>query len=167
LAETPLSIVDSFPNALIGMTPQGMMRRWQKAFPSQIEYLPFNPPASFLQRVNILVMSIEDVKGDRSVAEAYAQHCRIVALTHGANGADLFLDGTPHHIPAYPAVERDPTGAGDVFAAALFVRYYETRDPIDAAYFAAVVAAASVEGLGISAIPDRDTIEQRLQQHLA
>ncbi|MFN5061168.1 MAG: PfkB family carbohydrate kinase [Chloroflexota bacterium] len=167
LAETPLSIVDSFPNALIGMTPQGMMRRWQHTFPSQIEYLPFNPPASFLQRVNILVMSIEDVKGDHTVAESYAQHCQIVALTHGANGADLFLDGKLHHIPAYPAIERDPTGAGDVFAAALFVRYYETRDPIDAAYFAAVVAAASVEGLGISAIPDRTTIEQRLQQHLA
>jgi len=112
-------------------------------------------------------MSIEDVKGDRTVAESYAQHCRIVALTHGANGAELFLDSKLHHIPAYPAIERDPTGAGDVFAAALFVRYYETRDPIDAAYFAAVVAAASVEGLGISAIPDRSTIEQRLQQHLA
>jgi sugar/nucleoside kinase (ribokinase family) len=68
-------------------------------------------------------------------------------------------------IEAYPAVERDPTGAGDVFAAALLVRYYETRHPIEAAQFAAVVAAASVEGLGISTIPDRATIESRLTDY--
>ena len=165
LAETPLTLVDAFPNALIGMTPQGMMRRWQKPFPSKIEYIPFDPAPELLKRVDILVMSIEDVHGDRSVAERYAQHCGIVALTYGARGADIFIEGNPIHIPAYPATEVDPTGAGDVFAAALLVRYQETRDAVVAAYFAAVVAAASVEGLGISAIPDRHTIETRVQQH--
>jgi sugar/nucleoside kinase (ribokinase family) len=165
LAETPLTLVDAFPEALIGMTPQGMMRRWQKPFPSQIVYIPFDPAPALLKKVDILVMSIEDVHGDRSVAERYAQHCGIVALTYGAKGADIFIDGSPIHIPAYPADEVDPTGAGDVFAAALLVRYQETRDAVVAAYFAAVVAAASVEGLGISAIPDRLTIESRVQQH--
>ena len=88
--------------------------------------------------------------GDQSVAEHYAQHCRIVALTRGANGADIYLDGIPHHINAYPAIERDPTGAGDVFAAALMVRYAETRNAIDAAQFAAVVAAAAeVDGADV------------------
>ena len=165
LAETPLTLVEAFPDALIGMTPQGMMRRWHKPFPSQIEYIPFEPAPELLKRVDILVMSIEDVHGDRTVAERYAQHCGIVALTYGAKGADIYIDGTPIHIPAYPATEVDPTGAGDVFAAALLVRYQETRDAVVAAYFAAVVAAASVEGLGISAIPDRHTIETRVQQH--
>jgi sugar/nucleoside kinase (ribokinase family) len=165
LAETPLTLVDAFPEALIGMTPQGMMRRWQKPFPSQIEYIPFDPAPELLKKVDILVMSIEDVHGDRSVAERYADHCGIVALTYGAKGADIFIDGSPIHIPAYPANEVDPTGAGDVFAAALLVRYQETRDAVVAAYFAAVVAATSVEGLGISAIPDRLTIESRVQQH--
>ncbi|MCX6016377.1 MAG: PfkB family carbohydrate kinase [Chloroflexales bacterium] len=167
LVETPLDIVAHFPNALIGMTPQGMMRQWQPPFPCQIQYTPFLPEPTLLARINILVMSIEDVHGDQSVAEHYAQHCRIVALTRGANGADIYLDGIPHHINAYPAIERDPTGAGDVFAAALMVRYAETRNAIDAAQFAAVVAAASVEGLGISTIPDRPTIEARLGNYLA
>jgi sugar/nucleoside kinase (ribokinase family) len=165
LAETPLTLVDAFPDALIGMTPQGMMRRWATPFPCQIEYIPFEPAAALLRRVDILVMSIEDVHGDRSVAERYAEHCGIVALTYGARGADIFIAGNPIQIPAFPAVEVDPTGAGDVFAAALMVRYHETRDAIVAGYFAAVVAAASVEGLGISAIPDRGTIETRVQQH--
>ena len=166
LAETPLELVDAFPDAVIGMTPQGMMRRWQAPFPCQIEYIPFNPPAAFLRRLNLLVMSIEDVHGDASVAAAYATHCNFVVLTYGANGADLYIDGHKHHVAAYPAVERDPTGAGDVFAASLMIRYQETHDPLEAAHFAAVLAAASVEGLGISTIPDRATIEDRLQQHL-
>jgi hypothetical protein len=166
LAETPIELVDAFPDAIIGMTPQGMMRRWQQPFPCRIAYQPFNPPVAFLRRLNLLVMSIEDVHGDVSVAEGYAEHCRFVALTYGARGADLYVDGVKHHVAAYPAVERDPTGAGDVFAAALMIRYQESHDPIEAGYFAAVVAAASVEGLGISAIPDRETIESRLQQHL-
>ena len=167
LVETPLELMANFPDALIGMTPQGMMRQWQPPFPCQIHYPPFDPDPALLARINILVMSIEDVHGDQSVAERYAQHCGIVALTHGANGADIYLAGVPHHINAYPAVERDPTGAGDVFAAALMVRYAETRNAIDAAQFAAVVAAASVEGLGISTIPDRATIEARLSNYHA
>ena len=167
LVETPLELMANFPDALIGMTPQGMMRQWQPPFPCQIHYTPFDPDPALLARINILVMSIEDVHGDQSVAERYAQHCGIVALTHGANGADIYLAGVPHHINAYPAVERDPTGAGDVFAAALMVRYAETRNAIDAAQFAAVVAAASVEGLGISTIPDRATIEARLNNYHA
>lgn len=162
LAETPLDIVTHFPNALIGMTPQGMMRTWQPPFPCQIQYTPFNPDPALLAQVHILVMSIEDVHGDHTVAERYAQHCGIVALTRGAGGADIYLNGQLHHINAYPAIERDPTGAGDVFAAALLVRYHETHNAIDAAQFAAVVAAASVEGLGISTIPDRTTIVERL-----
>jgi sugar/nucleoside kinase (ribokinase family) len=165
LVETPLALMANFPAALVGMTPQGMMRKWQPPFPCQIQYTPFDPAPALLARIDILVMSIEDVHGDQSVAERYAQHCGIVALTRGANGADIYLDGVPHHINAYPAVERDPTGAGDVFAAALMVRYAETRDAIDAAQFAAVVAAASVEGLGISTIPDRVTIEARLRNY--
>ena len=167
LVETPLELMANFPDALIGMTPQGMMRQWQPPFPCQIHYTPFDPDPALLARINILVMSIEDVHGDQSVAERYAQHCGIVALTRGANGADIYLAGVPHHINAYPAVERDPTGAGDVFAAALMVRYAETRNAIDAAQFAAVVAAASVEGLGISTIPDRPTIEARLSNYHA
>jgi hypothetical protein len=48
------------------------------------------------------------------------------------------------------------------------VRYAETRNAIDAAQFAAVVAtAASVEGLGISTIPIDRLIEARLRDYHA
>ena len=58
----------------------------------------------------------------------------------------------------------DPTGAGDVFAAALFVRYTETGDLVASARFAHAAAARSIEGRGTSAIPGREAIERKLKE---
>jgi ATP-dependent Clp protease ATP-binding subunit ClpA len=60
------------------------------------------------------------------------------------------------------AIERDPTGAGDVFAAAFLIQLGETGDALEAARFAACVAAGSVEGRGASQIPTREETERRL-----
>lgn len=155
LAETPEYLVDAFPDALLGMTPQGMMRSWNTLLPAQISYRSWSPPPQVLERIHVLVMSIEDLQGDEDQARAYARYCPLVALTRGAAGATLFINGSPHHIEAYPAIEYDPTGAGDVFAAALLVRLDETGDPLEAARFAAYIAARSVEGVGPGAIPHR------------
>jgi Sugar kinases, ribokinase family len=160
LAETPESLVDAFPGALLGMTPQGMMRAWHAPLPARITYRPWTPSPRLLERIDALIMSIEDLQFDEERARAYARHCRLVALTRGAAGATLFLNGQPHHIEACPAIERDPTGAGDVFAAALLVRLDETGDPLEAAHFAACIAARSVEGVGPGAIPWRKEIDR-------
>jgi sugar/nucleoside kinase (ribokinase family) len=159
-AETPESFVHAFPHALLGVTPQGWMREWGQ-LPGPISYRPWQPAPALLRRIDALVLSIEDVHGDEALVESYARYCPLVALTRSAQGATLFLNGSPHHIPAFPAEERDPTGAGDVFAAALLVRLRESGDPFEAANFAACVAAGSVQGRGVSAIPTRTEIEQR------
>lgn len=159
--ETPASLADAFPDALVGMTPQGLMREWHEPLPGPVLYRPWRPAPELLRQIDALVLSIEDVHGDESLAQDYARYCPVVALTRGAAGSLLFIDGQGHPIAACPAQESDPTGAGDVFAAALFVRLYETRDPIEAANFAACVAGRSVEGRGSSAIPTRAEVEQR------
>src|SRR5262249_3092596 len=162
LGETPEQLVDAFPHALLGVTPQGWMRAWNEPLPGPVLYQPWQPAARVLERIDALVLSIEDVCGDEALVAGYARHCALVALTGGARGSTLFVRGVPHHIPAFPAVERDPTGAGDVFAATLLSRLHETGDSFEAARFASYVAALSVEGAGISRIPARDEIEQRL-----
>jgi sugar/nucleoside kinase (ribokinase family) len=162
LSETPEQLVDAFPNALLGVTPQGWMRTWDEPLPGPVIYRPWQPTPRVLERIDALVLSIEDVRGDEALVAGYARHCALIALTRGAEGSTLFLRGVPHHIPAFPAVEHDPTGAGDVFAAALLIRLRETGDPLDAARFASYVAALSVEGAGISSIPVRGEIEQGL-----
>jgi sugar/nucleoside kinase (ribokinase family) len=163
LGETPEELAFAFPHALLGVTPQGWMRAWGPDLPGLVTYRPWQPTEELLRRIDALVLSIEDVKGDEALVAAWARQCRLVALTHGAQGATLFIAGQPHHVDAFPAIERDPTGAGDVFAAALLVRLCETGDPLDAARFAACVAAGSVEGRGASRIPSRSVVEERLR----
>jgi hypothetical protein len=162
LGETPEDLAYEFPNALLGVTPQGWMRAWGPDLPGLVAYRPWRPTEVLLRRIDALVLSIEDVKGDEALVVGWARHCRLVALTRGANGATLFIAGQPHQVDAFPATERDPTGAGDVFAAALLVRLHETGDPLEAARFAACVAASSVEGRGASSIPSREDVESRL-----
>jgi sugar/nucleoside kinase (ribokinase family) len=158
LGETPEQLVEAFPGALLGVTPQGWMRTWDKPLPGPVLYRPWQPAPRVLERIDALVLSIEDVYGDEALVAGYARHCALVALTRGALGSTLFVRGEPHHIPAFPAIERDPTGAGDVFAATLLTRLHETGDPLEAARFASHIAALSVEGAGISCIPARNAL---------
>jgi len=80
----------------------------------------------------------------------------------------VYHQGQVRHFPTRPAHEVDPTGAGDVFAAAFLIRLRETaqsptgEDPWEAARFANVVASFSVEGPGVSAIPRREQVEAYL-----
>ena len=84
----------------------------------------------------------------------------VCALTVGhGNGT---RDGE-ERVPAYQANEVDPTGAGDVFATAFFVRLHETGDAVQAARFANAAASFVVEGPGVSCIPSRAQVEWRLR----
>jgi sugar/nucleoside kinase (ribokinase family) len=161
LGEVDHALIAALPASVSGITPQGFMRRWGM-LPGEIVYEPWIPDAALLALPSAIILSVEDVRGDESLVQHYARHCRIVALTRGARGATLFVDGLPHAIPAATAIERDPTGAGDVFAAALLIRLHETGDPLAAAHFAAFVAARSVEGAGTTMIPSRAQIDAAL-----
>lgn len=148
LQEIPEQLVHAFPGAFVGVTPQGWMRRWDITMPSVVHATPWKPSAAVLHAIDALVLSIEDVHGNVGVAAAYTAHCPLVALTRGANGATLFIDGVPVEIAAVPVHEHDPTGAGDVFAATLFCRLHAGDTPIEAAHVAARVAATSVGASG-------------------
>lgn len=165
LGETPEALVHAFPQALLGVTPQGWMRHWNTPLPSPVEYHPWRPTPDLLSTLDAVVLSIEDVRGDEALVRSYAQYCPLVALTRGAQGATLFLDSLPHPIPAFPANEHDPTGAGDVFAAALLLHLRETNNPLAAAHFAACTAALSIAGPGHSHIPERAAVEAALARH--
>lgn len=155
-------MVHAFPGALVGVTPQGWMRQWQAALPAPVAYVPWEPDANLLRHIGLLVLSREDVQGDEILVKQYASACPLVALTHGAQGVTLYVQGVPYHLPAQRATEVDPTGAGDVFAAAMLVRLYETGNPLTAAQFATFVAAAAVEGVGLSRIPSRAEVLERM-----
>jgi 1D-myo-inositol 3-kinase len=93
----------------------------------------------------------------------YIGMTRLLVQTLGVEGAIVYYEGKSQRIPAYQAIEVDPTGAGDVFATGFFIRYHETHDPVIAAQFANCVASFVVEGVGTSTIPMRSQVEERLR----
>lgn len=165
LKETPQSLVFDFPNALLGVTPQGWMRSWPEHLPGPIAFKPWLPEPAVLQRIDALVLSIEDVHGDESLIEAYVRDCPFVVVTRSAAGATLYIRGEAKHIGTIVVEERDPTGAGDVFAAALLIELRRTGDHIRAAEFAACTASLSVQGQGISQVPTREEVEGCMPRH--
>lgn len=96
-----------------------------------------------------MFVSKEDVV-DPDLIEKWARMVPTLVVTMGREGAKVHGEGTWHHIAAYPAQEIDPTGAGDVFAAAFLVEYGETGDVIASARFANCAASFVIEGQGTS-----------------
>jgi sugar/nucleoside kinase (ribokinase family) len=150
------AILEAFSGAFIGLTPQGWLRTWDE----QGRVQPCAWENAQVLRVNALVLSIEDVGGDEALIAAWGKQAPVLVATQGARGATVYVKGQPKHIPAPTVSEVDPTGAGDIFAAAFFIRLYETGDPLAATHFAACLAAASVTRRGLDGIPTQAEIEQ-------
>ena len=64
-----------------------------------------------------------------------------IVLTLGTRGAIVIAGGAAEHVPAEPPVVPDPTGTGDMFAAAYMVARADGSDPVEAARRAAGLVA--------------------------
>jgi hypothetical protein len=158
--EVDPSLAEMFPNSLVGLTPQGWMRAWDET--GRVHPAPWTTAAPVLALADAVVVSLEDLGNDDGAAEAMARACRILAVTDGPRGARIFADGQARQLPAPPVEEVDPTGAGDVFAAAFFARLAQTGDPWEAGRAANFLAAASVTRRGIAGAPTPDEVSAAL-----
>lgn len=152
--------LDAFPQARFVVTPQGWMRRWAEPLPAPIAQISWLPTPSLLRRIDLLVLSSEDLAGDEQVPHYYRRHCPRLVITRGAAGATLYTHGAAKHIPTTPVEAPDPTGLGDVFAAAMLIGLHEQGDDVAAARFATLVASAAAAGSGLDAIPLRTMLPQ-------
>ncbi len=156
--EVSFDLARWFPRSLVVASIQGWQRRWD----SDGRVVPrYWDGQEVLPYVDAAVVSIQDVE-DCSLIAAWAEIAPLLIVTRGAEGASMHTQGEWHEIEAFPAVEVDPTGAGDVFAAAYLVRLHETAEPLEAARFASCVASFCVEADGVSGIPSRAQVEERL-----
>lgn len=140
----------------------GLFRRWDER--GQISFVPWDPPEAVLRRIDILVLSELDVPAPDELVREWGRLVPILVVTRAERGATVYQAGESRHYPARSAHQLDPTGAGDVFAAAFLVRFAETRDPCAAARFANTVASFSVEGPGVQGIPSRRRVEAYLRR---
>ncbi|MEE9198324.1 MAG: PfkB family carbohydrate kinase [Dehalococcoidia bacterium] len=152
-----------FPDALVCVSPQGWMRRWDED--GQVQMAAWEHSELVLPHVQLLVLSEEDLAARPDAVLTYAEAVPVTVVTQGKRGARVHAGGRWVPVPAIPAEEVDPTGVGDVYAAAFAIRYSETRDPLDAAVFAAGAASFAVEGSGIGVVPTREQVEARLSHY--
>jgi sugar/nucleoside kinase (ribokinase family) len=136
------------------------MRRWDGS--RQVRPKRWDTAEMILSHTDILVLSGEDIRAYPEDLDKYIQLTRILVLTKGKNGATLYENGQIIESSAYPVKEVEPTGAGDVFAAAFLINYYDTGSPVSALNFAHCVASFVVEGKGPTAIPTLEQVSTRL-----
>ena len=140
-----------FPNALRGITAQGWLRSWDAG--GRVTRCAWPEAEAVLPAADVVVLSIEDVQGDWAAVEPWAKLTRILVVTEAERGATVFAAGTRHQFGAPPVAVVDPTGAGDMFAAAFLIFYQRTRDPWRAARFAIELASVSVTRAGLLGVP--------------
>ncbi|HEY6911776.1 MAG TPA: PfkB family carbohydrate kinase [Myxococcales bacterium] len=70
-------------------------------------------------------------------------------ITDGARGCDVLGRDLQAHLPAFPAEEKDPTGAGDCFLAGFAAGLLRCKDPLRAARAGAYCGARAVEQVGV------------------
>ena len=158
------SLAEQLSGKFFGITPQGWMRTWDEN--GQVAACVWENSEQALGQAGAVVMSIEDVNRDLEQVEAMAHQTRILCLTEGEAGAVLYWNGDRRRFRPVKVQEVDATGAGDIFAAAFFMRYYNTRDPWEATRFATNLAARSVTRVGLNGIPTAQEIEECLMEVL-
>jgi sugar/nucleoside kinase (ribokinase family) len=151
------SIVHAFGESLVGVTPQGWLRGWDEK--GKVHFNEWPESGFVLEHASAAVLSIEDVHGNEGIIEEMQSSIRVLVVTEGAAGCRLYWNGDLRHFSPPYMREIDPTGAGDIFAAAFFFRLNATHDPWESARFATQIAANSVTRRGLLGVPTPDEVE--------
>ncbi len=160
--DVPIDFVDSISEqSLLGVTPQGWLRR--RRSDGLVERQDWAGYSKVLDRADILVLSEQDVPNQQE-ASRYLDSAKLTVITRAGQGADVIENGRVIRIPAFPASEVDPTGAGDVFAAAFFLEFRRSDSPLEAARFAAAAAAFLVEKPGIAGVVSEAAVRGRMSE---
>ncbi len=146
----------------LGATPQGWMRQWPRSG-GRVRLIPLRLPHELVTRLDGFVLSTLEHTLARDEIEAIAQR-GVVAITRGPDGATVIDRGRTYDVPAYSVTVRDDVGAGDVFAAVLFLLRAQHEPTLWAAKMAAAAAALRIQGTGPDAVPTREAVEEFLER---
>lgn len=155
--ELDVAAFTTFSNLFIGLTAQGMLRRWDSD--GRVFKTEWPEAVNVLPHLSAAVLSIEDVSGDWVLVEQWAKAAKVLVITEGPRGCTVFVKGSgARQFEIAPQLEVDPTGAGDIFAAAFFIHLYETQDPWAAARVANHIASISVTRTGLVGVPTLEEV---------
>jgi len=156
-------IATLFTDGAVGAAAQGWVRQVKPD--GLVVPRPWRSPERLLQSVQALFLSREDIRGQETEVAEWFQRMPVGVLTADRDGALMFVNGERYEVQPRPAREVDPTGAGDVFAAAFLIQYQRDGDPWLAAAAAACAGSLAVEGEGWSAVADRAALDAALSDY--
>jgi sugar/nucleoside kinase (ribokinase family) len=149
--------------ALVGVTPQGLIRRWGRD--GRVSLVPLDSTA-LPYHFDAAAIGEQEQESCQALFEAAREQGAPVAVTAGPRPTTVRLPAggaaAPTAVVPLPDV-CDDLGAGDVFAAAFFVALSEGRTPLDAAAFGNAAATVRIAGVGPGAIGNRAQIEAILR----
>lgn len=110
-------------------------------------------------------VEVTDLESAREAAQAIVrQGAKRVIITMSSRGALILDNGQFQHIPAFPALSVDTTGAGDAVNGAFAAALASGQTIAQAATYAAAFASLAVEREGASNMPDHPQVVARLAQ---
>lgn len=136
------------PEGLCAVAPQGFFRTWDDS--GEITRCAWEGAERGLARADVVCLSENDADVPEELAERFTG--KAFVITKGAEGCRLFSGPDVYDFPALPAREVDPTGAGDVFAAALVIALRQGHALHEAVKLATHEAAAAVESPGTESL---------------
>jgi sugar/nucleoside kinase (ribokinase family) len=153
--ECDRALVEGLHSRLICAGLQGWLRRpgADGAVEPTIASEASQPPRG----LTTAVFSEEDHPESEFLAGQLAHQGLTVALTRGRRGSTVMQGTQRWEIPAAPANEVDPTGAGDVFGISITLALARGASAVEAATAATAIAARVVEGPELGNLSAADT----------
>ncbi len=161
--EVDARLAAAFADASVAAEAQGWLRGLGRD--GAVRAVRWEAAPQALRRLQALFLSAADVRGQEPAMTEWVQRVPVAVVTAGKNGALLYVNGDRYEVRPRPAREVDPTGAGDVFAAAFLARYRRDGDPWEAAEAAACAASLSVEDVGWAGVPDAAALDAALKRY--
>lgn len=148
--EVNSGMLRQFDPQRVVLTPQGWLR--SRSEDGRVRRGDW-PEADFaLRACRAAVLSREDLRPEQ--IEPFALAAPLLVLTDGPRPGRMYLEGQELAFSPPAVAEVDPTGAGDIFAAAFFVALANGETPLAAAEFACGLATDSVGRPGLAGIPN-------------
>ena len=162
LNDSRLSDIGLFKRSFIGITPQGWLREFANKEVIRTTWEILKP---WLPIADAVIISQEDIDYNQQAVEQMSKLCKLLIVTEGYHGANLYCQGEKHRFVAPAKDELDPTGAGDIFSTAFFILFQRGYSPILAGKIATEIASVSVTRYGLDSIPKAEEITQILYQN--
>jgi sugar/nucleoside kinase (ribokinase family) len=160
--EVDPQIAHRFDKATVLLTLQGWLRRWDDD--GRVRFKRWYDP-TVLDAIDIVVFSEEDIVEAPELEQEFAKSVRHLFVTRAERGGTYYRQGEPLQFDTPQVEVVNPTGAGDVFAAALLSSLYLMNNDMQAAIrIAALLGSISVTRWWLEGSPTSKEVQTALAE---